>query len=301
LPTLVEQLQIAASDSNTRVSDLLRRAKVVASKLKQSEMLHWVDSELGGQFDESAFPEYRRIPTMPVYRHPYHGYQPFVTSDSRINATFSSSRPITTSIGELESLVATGEQSIYLTLPESIYEQLARWGVDIRPLSQISRSSISGILDAVRTGILDWALKLESMGILGTETSFTADERARADKVPMPTVHIHGNITNFSGVIGSSEGIGSYGATQSQTGGIDVASALALASRMRQAAQTLPRDEAFLAESAADSIEDGAKSPGTGQSRLKKALAFGKALLPKLGTFVAKTALEAEFTHLLGG
>jgi len=297
--SLVEQLQVAASDSNVKVSDLLRKAKLVAAKLNQPEMMRWVDSELSGTFAGDDVPEYRRVPTQPVYQNAYWGRVPFVTSNAGINEIFNSSRQLPMSIGELEALLQGDDKVFYLNLSEGIYQKLRSWGIDgdIRPMSEISRASIVGVLDAVRTAILDWSIKLEANGIMGTGMSFSDEEKKRAQSVPAAAIHIHGNIGNFSGVIGTSTGKASVGATQRQR--IDVAAASTVAQHLREAAESLQEEDATLATAAADAIDTGVQQAQADEGPLRKALAFAKAAIPKLGSFAAKAALEAEISHLL--
>ena len=64
------------------------------------------------------------------------------------------------------------------------------------PVRVVSRSQVVAILDKVRTGVLEWALKLESEGITGDGISFTETEKQIAKK----STHI--TIQNFQGVIG---------------------------------------------------------------------------------------------------
>jgi len=64
----------------------------------------------------------------------------------------------------------------------------------------LQRSQIAEILDAIRNAILEWALKLESEGILGDELSFSDDEKRKASS---STVIQHVENLNFQGVLGS--------------------------------------------------------------------------------------------------
>lgn len=59
-----------------------------------------------------------------------------------------------------------------------------------------TRASIVGVIDTVRTIVLNWALKLEEEGILGEDLSFTEKEREAAGRSSQ-------NITNFYGPVQS--------------------------------------------------------------------------------------------------
>lgn len=48
----------------------------------------------------------------------------------------------------------------------------------------IGHSQLIGILDRVRNLVLSWALELERAGIMGSEFSFTPEEKAKAREAP---------------------------------------------------------------------------------------------------------------------
>jgi alkylation response protein AidB-like acyl-CoA dehydrogenase len=60
----------------------------------------------------------------------------------------------------------------------------------------VDRAALAGILDSVRTRVLDWALQLEQDGILGEGMSFTNSDKQKAQA----TQSIY--IQNFTGVLG---------------------------------------------------------------------------------------------------
>jgi hypothetical protein len=68
-------------------------------------------------------------------------------------------------------------------------------GEPLEPVLHISRSQIQGILDAVRTIILEWSLKLEKDGILGQGMTFTQEEKKKAADVIYNVNNFYGNVT----------------------------------------------------------------------------------------------------------
>lgn len=66
---------------------------------------------------------------------------------------------------------------------------------------EVDRSAILSILDRVRTMVLDWALKMEQAGITGTEFSFDAADKAKAQGATT-TINI-GAIGSFAGNLGA--------------------------------------------------------------------------------------------------
>lgn len=59
--SLVLDLQKDAIDSNLAVTDLLRKAKVAAKKLRVADFEEWIDSELFGYEEADTIPPYRRL------------------------------------------------------------------------------------------------------------------------------------------------------------------------------------------------------------------------------------------------
>ncbi len=65
----------------------------------------------------------------------------------------------------------------------------------LRPVLVMGRNQVAALFTAVKTKILDWALSLESEGILGDGLSFSEKERER----PMTSHNI--SIQNFQGIL----------------------------------------------------------------------------------------------------
>ena len=72
--SLVLELQRLALDSNTNVIELLRRAKVVATKLDLDDARVWIDQEIGGYHPPQEVPPYRVVPSQLEVLNPYHGW-----------------------------------------------------------------------------------------------------------------------------------------------------------------------------------------------------------------------------------
>src|SRR4051794_26418521 len=74
--SLVQELQRLALDSNTNVRELLRRAKVVATRLDLNDAHAWIDHEIGGYHAPQDVPAYRVVPSQLEVQNPYHGWHP---------------------------------------------------------------------------------------------------------------------------------------------------------------------------------------------------------------------------------
>lgn len=205
MPALVPELVEMASNPSVSTADLLRRALVVARRLAAPELIEWINSELTGY--DGEVPEYRRLRGQLVVEHPYRGSIPFlVPADMDQLADFY----VRQSISQLLHLQRTGNRPVSHFPPEieQILVQMVQenWGVTLRPALTFSPVQLEGVIDTVRSRILDWALDLEGRGIIGEGMSFTHKE-----KQAMQEQHYH-----FGDISGSQIQIGTSASTQSQ-------------------------------------------------------------------------------------
>ena len=193
---IVIELQRLASDSSHNLGDLVRKALLVATKLSRDDFATWLQQELHGY--KGDVPEYRIVRAEIQVRNPYHGYQPFIIGDTNIEdklANVSIDQPIT----EIQALLESDSDTYFSPFTGEVVAFLMKLQNSIAPLPptrSISRSAFLGILEVVRTAILEWALRLEREGILGDGLSFSAAERSKAASLPQV------NINNFQGILG---------------------------------------------------------------------------------------------------
>lgn len=213
---IVIQLQELASDSNHDISDLLRKALMVATKLNLGEFRKWILSELNGYTITSIedLPAYRVIQGDLRVRNPFHGLQPFLLPKQL--------HEIVTTINVTESVASLSElafgkrkgEIVYHFGPEQerILMSMQEGFAQLQPLRVIGANKLIAILNTVRTRILEWSLSLEEEGIVGSGLSFSERERQTA----MSSHNIR--IENFQGILGNvSE------STVSQTNAIHIA------------------------------------------------------------------------------
>lgn len=208
MPALVPELVNMASDPTVSTTDLLRRALVVVRRLAVPELVDWINSELTGYRQEEV-PDYRRLHGQLVAENPYNGVIPFFAPPemTELLTDFAARQ----SIPELIRL-QSNETGIFSHFPPDIEQRLIRMmresmGVAMRPALRFSTVQIEGIVETVRSRILDWALDLEGRGIIGEGMTFTQQE-----KLTVQQIHNH-----FGDVSGSQIQISSNGSTQTQT------------------------------------------------------------------------------------
>lgn len=199
MPPIVLELQRDALDSNVRPSDLLRKALVVAKKLKIQELEDWVAAELGGYGETAHVPPYRVMTGQIRAYNPYNGYwMPVILQDAE-QAERLSRRANCQAIAELEALATKENSKLVMPFSQDVEAFLMRgMGVPVQPTLVVPHSGIIRVLDATRNIVLNWALKLEDDGILGHNMSFSSEERRIAS-------HHTYNITNFYGAVTGSQ------------------------------------------------------------------------------------------------
>jgi len=199
LNSIVIELQNEALNKNVSVSDLLRKAYVVARKLGIPEFEKWTLNELNGYNDVKDIPEYRQIKGIVKAWNPFHGWQPVIFHDHKIEEALSK-RPCGQAIAEIESLLSSKSKNGTLQMPftAEAEQQLRRAiGYDTSITLIVPSISLVRIVDAVRTIILNWSLKLEEDGILGEGLSFTASEREKASKIAYSVNNFYGPVSNL--------------------------------------------------------------------------------------------------------
>jgi hypothetical protein len=200
MASVVLELQRDALDQKVPVVALLRKALVVARKLSLVEFQSWIESELNGYRGASeSIPDYREVNGTVKAWNPYQGWVPVLIHDAE-HASWLCHRKIAQSISELEDLhnAQPGKGSaLHMPFPAQAQAAICQAiGTTTEVALVVPATAITRVLDAVRTVILNWSLKLEEDGVIGEGLSFTFAEKehARTDGF---------NVTNFYGPVQS--------------------------------------------------------------------------------------------------
>lgn len=189
--SIVLELQKEAMDNRADIGNLLRKALVIATKLQLQELVEWCKAELNGYGQKQTLPNYRVLQGELKVFNPYNGiWMEMVGGSSTIRSG------CVQSVAELQNLCGQGDGMLMQTASPEV----ARMVVDpvTPPRIILSKSSLVGVLDAVRNNILEWTLRLETDGVLGEEMTFSTEEK----KTVMNNVTNY-HIGSFNGVIGN--------------------------------------------------------------------------------------------------
>lgn len=202
MTALVPELVNMASDPAVSVSDLLRRALVAARRLNVPDVADWMTAELNGYTGE--VPEYRKIRGHLQVMNPYEG--PVHLQMSGKGGDWLTLMPERGSISELEPFTS-GVGTLHRHFPIAMEHDIMKaMSVPMRPHLMFTTVQIRGIVDRVRSRVLEWALDLEGRGVLGEGMTFTQKEKQTVQQI-----HNH-----FGNVSASQIQISSDGSTQVQ-------------------------------------------------------------------------------------
>jgi len=292
--SIVQELQRDAIGSTVPISELLRKAMVVARKLALKDFSAWVESEMRGYALGKDVPEYRRIHGELKAMNPVLGMIP-VYFPPKI-AEILQRWPLMQPISEVESLVSSMREApgtaTFIALSQdqmeliySTMETNAQF-----PLHFVAQvAPFEGVLQEVRNAILEWALQLEADGIVGEGLSFSPEEKKMAES--------NSNQLSIGAIIGTMNGSqlqqSSPHATQtlSNTSGASLSDLGQFARELGKWIQSAPLSDDERAELSADlsTVESQIESPKPKNGIISEGLKSLKAVLEKaaVSTLVA--------------
>jgi len=291
MSSVIVELQREALDKNVRVSDLLRKALVVARKLKLTEFQEWIEKELNGY--KNQVPDYRIVTGKVRAWNPYNGWIPVIFNDPK-EAEALSKRANGQSIAELEELVqgSGSEPTLHMPLPESIRRKLCQgFGYQTDVSLFVGRTSLVRTLDAVRNIILNWALKLEEEGVLGEGLAFSENEKKAAFQSPQNINYFYGPVQSPQIAQGNQQVI-----QASSTFPLDKEAILKFIEELHVAIRNIELDptKKLELESEIATVQAQVSSPNPKNSILKESLSSIKTILEGAGgSAVGQLLIEA--------
>ncbi len=207
--SIVLKLQKKCLNKDESLQDLFREALVISTKLKLNDFKKWINSELKGY--EEEIPEYRQIHTKLKFFNPYHGWTSAVVNENLEDSL--TKTKLSQPIGELEKIITdskSNDDNLQLGLSGHQINMLRNlYTTDCEPAQFIDSIQIYGIIEKVRTLLLEWTLKLEEDGILGNDDLIFTEKEKEAAK------NIH--IENFNGVMGDISKLGNISTGNNST------------------------------------------------------------------------------------
>ncbi|MCU5655954.1 hypothetical protein OCF56_18830 [Bacillus mycoides] len=196
MDSIVLELQREASSGDVEISNLLRKAYIVAKKLKIAEFEEWSHRELNGYSDYDSTPEYRLVQGEIKGYDPYRGsWIPVLIENPKI-AKELSGKKLLESISSMESLVNQDGMAL-VKFPASLRNNFSNsTGLKTEYGLSLNKEEIKGIIETVRNIVLEWALKLEEDGILGENMSFSKEEKEMAQSQSYTTNNFYASVSD---------------------------------------------------------------------------------------------------------
>ena len=197
---IVIELQQEALKSDFDIMSLLRKAYLVAKKLKLQEFEEWINNELNGYGDKEEIPEYRLLRGEIKAWNPYHGWIPVILTNENENIT---THMAADSIANLLNVYENSTKKRAILQFGAGLNNLLSQSVNYNTkfALEIGTNQIYNIIERVRNIILDWSITLEENGILGDGLQFNEVEKDIATTTPT----INNYINNFFGPVSETQ------------------------------------------------------------------------------------------------
>ena len=180
--SLVIEFQKQITDNSVEVSDLIRSCLIIATKLKNKDIKEWLNKELYGYEIDDEIPQYRLVPMSVKFFNPHYGWCPYIINNSKFNKVLSE-MPLRQKISELYEM-SKSNNSLLFDTPFSVKKELLK---EIPFESDINYECnpiyIKGIIDTIKSKMLEWILSLEENDIVDTNYIFNKDQILKSKEI----------------------------------------------------------------------------------------------------------------------
>lgn len=217
MASIVLDLQKEILSPNCDIVNVLRKAHLIAVKLKLSDFDQWIQYELNGYPDKESCPEYRKVRGTLKYLNQFYGWSPIIIQNNEIEKIICE-RKMSNSISEIVSLSDSSENDLIAELSgeESAFlDKNCNMLIPQRYALHISSTAVKDIEEKVKNTILEWTLKLEEEGIIGENTMFTEKEKDCATNIPQTVNNYYGPTSVINSTSGNAQIVSGNGNTVS--------------------------------------------------------------------------------------
>ncbi len=192
---IVLELQQDLLSKDCDILNALRKAHIIATKLKLSEFDSWIQKELNGYKSENETPEYRRVKGTLKALNPYNGWIPVGIGNSTIEKSICQ-RKLCDSISAIIELCTNNDSDdMQLSIPGELVNLLnknSNLSIDTQFTLVVGIHYIKEIIEHVKDCLLQWTLKLEESDIVGNDLTFTIREKENAQTIPQTINNYYG-------------------------------------------------------------------------------------------------------------
>ena len=199
MSSLVLDLQQEVLKPDCDILSALRKAHLIAAKLKLAEFDSWIMSELNG-YDGNHLrpPQYRTVKGRLKARNPYNGWIPVQLPDSKTEQIFCSNT-LPMPISEIIELSNRSSGTFQMQLPAEAVNWIvanSNMPVAMQIVLSVSAHYLKSIMEQVKNCLLEWTIKLEATGILGEDMRFSQEETNMAKEIPQQINNYYGTVVN---------------------------------------------------------------------------------------------------------
>lgn len=219
MASIVLELQEEVLSPNCDIVTVLRKAHLIAVKLKLSDFDQWIQYELNGYPDKESCPEYRKVRGILKYLNQYYGWYPIIIPNNEIEKIVCE-RKISNSISEIVSLSDSSENDLLMKLTGeecAFLDEKCNAPIPQNYALHISSTAVKDIEEKVKNAILEWTLKLEEEGIVGENMMFTEKEKDCATNIPQTVNNYYGPTSVINSTSGNAQIVSGNGNTVSFT------------------------------------------------------------------------------------
>lgn len=195
--SIVLELQQELLHKDCDVLQALRKAHIIAAKLKLSEFDAWIQCELNGyNANQDDIPDYRQVHGQLKAWNPYHGWIPVILQDGNLENILCN-RKLDASISEILELYDKSNGHITMTFSADVantLDSMCDTPFKTNYSLHVSKHLLKSIVDKVTNCLVEWTLKLEEKGIWGENMTFNETESASAREIPQQVNHYYGTV-----------------------------------------------------------------------------------------------------------
>lgn len=181
---VIQELQFCCANCDGDATHILRKAYIVARKLKLTDFQTWIDDELKGYANTESMPEYRKVSGM-IYALWINGSSIPVQVPSEIMDALGH-RWIVQSIPEIVSMIENNDnKSFHIPYVGNVNQMICELtGQEAQYYLSVGKDQFHGIIEEVINTILRWSLLLEENGIEDDQLSFSLSDIEKAKAIP---------------------------------------------------------------------------------------------------------------------
>lgn len=208
--SLLRDIQNTAVSSDNRITDLLRKCKVLAARLGNREFDEWIGKELQGYENTDELPSYRIIKRVEIKGHFSGAFGSGLRNASILPSAFGSRLEEYVSSEKLVQGISTYEQlledssegtftvAISTELVAHFAEKMYQDMVCMQAWKVIPRGSIIGLIDSVRNSILSFALEIEKFNPDAGEAPVNSEPIPQSNVSQIFNTFIQGDVGTYS-------------------------------------------------------------------------------------------------------